>query len=182
MQPKSTVCGRGDPQRYPIAGELGRSAHRRAQRRIFDRISAAAARQPAGFLQLSGWPLSDRIGRLTVFFLREDSLPGLIDLPKGQWSPALVASEPSGRYAASAHAPGLAACHKAGISFIRVTNPTDHKLLFQWVHELSSLEEGGRLEFAEPRAAGTHTAGSTRCRSMVGAMPMRSISLSTGAQ
>ena len=76
--------------------------------------------------------------------------------------------------------PFVDALKKAGMSFILVAKPTDHKLLFEWVNELSGLGDGAAWSLPMPRAAGTPIAGSTRCRSMAAAMPMSSISLSTG--
>jgi hypothetical protein len=37
----------------------------------------------------------------------------------------------------------------ASMSFILVAKPTDHKLLFEWVNELSQLDAGGCLEFSD---------------------------------
>lgn len=37
----------------------------------------------------------------------------------------------------------------ASMSFILVAKPTDHKLLFEWVNELSQLEAGGNLELTD---------------------------------
>jgi hypothetical protein len=37
----------------------------------------------------------------------------------------------------------------ASMSFILVAKPTDHKLLFEWVNELSQLDAGGNLEFSD---------------------------------
>jgi hypothetical protein len=47
--------------------------------------------------------------------------------------------------------PFVDALKKAGMSFILVAKPTDHKLLFEWVNELSGLGEGGRLEFTDAK-------------------------------
>jgi len=47
--------------------------------------------------------------------------------------------------------PFVDALKKARMSFILVAKPTDHKLLFEWVHELSGLGEGGRLEFTDAK-------------------------------
>jgi hypothetical protein len=37
----------------------------------------------------------------------------------------------------------------ANMSFILVAKPTDHKLLFEWVNELSQLDAGGNLELGD---------------------------------
>ena len=40
---------------------------------------------------------------------------------------------------------------KANMSFILVAKPTDHKVLFEWVNELTQLGEGGRLELSDSK-------------------------------
>ncbi len=40
---------------------------------------------------------------------------------------------------------------KAHMSFILVAKPTDHKVLFEWVNELTQLGEGGRLELTDSK-------------------------------
>ena len=45
--------------------------------------------------------------------------------------------------------PFLDVLKEAGISFILVAKPTDHTVLFQWVHELMGLGGGHRLEFKD---------------------------------
>jgi Transposase DDE domain len=47
--------------------------------------------------------------------------------------------------------PFVDALKKAGMSFILVAKPTDHKLLFEWVNELSGLGDGARLEFTDAK-------------------------------
>ena len=39
----------------------------------------------------------------------------------------------------------------ANMSFILTAKPADHKILFQWVNELSQLGEGGRLELTDSK-------------------------------
>ncbi|MBW2152263.1 MAG: hypothetical protein JRH18_11400 [Deltaproteobacteria bacterium] len=41
---------------------------------------------------------------------------------------------------------------KAKMSFILVAKPTDHKVLFEWVNELTQLGEAGRLELTDSKA------------------------------
>ena len=40
---------------------------------------------------------------------------------------------------------------KANMSYILAAKPTDHKVLFEWVNELTQLGEGGRLELSESK-------------------------------
>ena len=40
---------------------------------------------------------------------------------------------------------------EAKMSFILVAKPTDHKVLFEWVNELTHLGEGGRYEFTDSK-------------------------------
>ena len=40
---------------------------------------------------------------------------------------------------------------EARMSFILVAKPTDHKVLFEWVNELTQLGEGGRLEITDSK-------------------------------
>ena len=47
--------------------------------------------------------------------------------------------------------PFIDALKKARMSFILVAKPTDHKLLFEWVDELTGLGEGGRLEVTDAK-------------------------------
>lgn len=47
--------------------------------------------------------------------------------------------------------PFVEALKQARMSFILVAKPTDHKLLFEWVHELTGLGEGSRLEFTDAK-------------------------------
>ena len=46
---------------------------------------------------------------------------------------------PCGQFEANSDQPFVDALKKARMSFILVAKPTDHKVLFEWVHELSSL-------------------------------------------
>ena len=47
--------------------------------------------------------------------------------------------------------PFIDALKKAGMSYILVAKPTDHKLLFEWVDELDGLGQTGHLQFADER-------------------------------
>lgn len=40
---------------------------------------------------------------------------------------------------------------KAGMSYILVAKPTDHKILFEWVDELTGLGDGKHLEIKDPK-------------------------------
>ncbi len=40
---------------------------------------------------------------------------------------------------------------KAGMSYILVAKPTDHKILFEWVEELTGLGDGKKLEIKMPK-------------------------------
>lgn len=43
-----------------------------------------------------------------------------------------------------------------GMSYILVAKPTDHKILFEWVEEVSGLGEGGHLEYKDEKGRRHH--------------------------
>ena len=54
---------------------------------------------------------------------------------------------------------------KAGMSYILVAKPTDHKILFQWVNELIALGGGDRLEITDSK-------GNRHCYQWVNQVPL----------
>ncbi len=54
---------------------------------------------------------------------------------------------------------------KADMSFILTAKPADHKLLFEWVNELSQLGEGGQLELTDKK-------GRRHCYQWVNRVPL----------
>ena len=54
---------------------------------------------------------------------------------------------------------------KADMSFILVAKPTDHKVLFEWVNDLTQLGEGGRLELTDSK-------GRRHCYQWVNKVPL----------
>ena len=61
--------------------------------------------------------------------------------------------------------PFIDAVKKADMSYILVAKPTDHKLLFEWVQELTQLGEGGHLEFSDSK-------GRRYCYQWVNSVPL----------
>ena len=47
--------------------------------------------------------------------------------------------------------PFIDALKEAGMSFILVAKPDDHKLLFEWVNELTQLDAGGSMEITDAK-------------------------------
>jgi len=57
------------------------------------------------------------------------------------------------------------------MSFILVAKPADHKILFEWVQELTALGEARQLELTDAKGRRHIYHCSTRCRSMAAKMP-----------